>query len=331
MSDSRHSANRKEYGIRKPSDFDGDRGRLQKFILTCKAYLKANNHVYDTEDSQIAFILSFMEEGEAGRWKENYLLEILNAEEEIVFPSMKKFMERLAKDFKPANRTRDAMHQISILRQGKKTAEEVITEFRILTNQAGFTNNTTSDHAHLIAKLQMVLNTNLVRRVMLSDNEPTTIDEWADKAIQIDSQYRHTLETLEILNEEKKNTKFTPSSKFSNNAKTTNNNWRKRKDEKDPNAMDVDAMTPGKRAYLMKKGACFICEEPGHRASEHDEHVKKQQKGKGKDNSQPKKDLRAIHALVAGLTKTEKEELLAMTTGKTDEKKDEEEIDEEDF
>ena len=97
--------------------------------------------------------------------------------------------------------------------------------------------------------------------------------------------------------------------------------------------MDVDAMTAGKRAYLMKKGACFVCEEPGHRASEHDEHVKKQQKGKGKDKTTPKKDLKALHTLFQSLTKGEKEELLAMTTqnGKGKEDEDEEDDDKEDF
>ena len=97
--------------------------------------------------------------------------------------------------------------------------------------------------------------------------------------------------------------------------------------------MDIDAMTAGKRAYLMKKGACFICKEPGHRASEHDEYVKGQQKGKGKDKPAPKKDLKALHALFQSLTKGEKEELLAMTTKdvKGKEGEDEEDDNKEDF
>ena len=33
---------------------------------------------------------------------------------------------------------------------------------------------------------------------------------------------------------------------------------------KDPNAMDVDAMSIEKRNELMKKGACFRCKKPGH-------------------------------------------------------------------
>jgi hypothetical protein len=95
--------------------------------------------------------------------------------------------------------------------------------------------------------------------------------------------------------------------------------------------MDVDAMSAGKRSYLIKKGACFICKETGHRAKEHDDFVKEQdekKKGKAKANPQ-KKDLRVLHTLFQGLTKEEKEELLLMTPGKSNgnNKKEEEETD----
>jgi hypothetical protein len=79
----------------------------------------------------------------------------------------------------------------------------MITEFRLLTNQAGYANTTASDHLHLIKKLQTVLNTNLVKRVLLLDDVPTTIDKWAEKAIQIDSNYQQTMETLDRLNGDK--------------------------------------------------------------------------------------------------------------------------------
>jgi hypothetical protein len=155
----REATNTKEFTLNKPKPFDGNRKDVQSFILDCKVYLQTNRHIYDTSDSKIAFILSFMNEKEAMRWKENYLLEIMDAiTGDLGFPTYAVFMERLAKDFKPANKGKDAAHQIAILRQGKKTAEETVTEFRLLTNQAGYANTTASDHLHLIEKLQTVLN-----------------------------------------------------------------------------------------------------------------------------------------------------------------------------
>ena len=51
--------------------------------------------------------------------------------------------------------------------------------------------------------------------------------------------------------------------------------------------MDIDAMSTEKRITLIKKGACFICEKPGHMARDHDEYVKKvdKQRNEGIDGS----------------------------------------------
>ena len=50
----------KEFNINKPKEFDGNRKDVQSFILDCKVYLQVNQHIYTTDDSKVAFILSFM-------------------------------------------------------------------------------------------------------------------------------------------------------------------------------------------------------------------------------------------------------------------------------
>ena len=104
--------------------------------------------------------------------------------------------------------------------------------------------------------------------------------------------------------------------------------------------MDVDAMSTQKRAYLMKKGACFICEETGHQARDHDEHMKEQDDKKGK---KPQKKevwatqkgkqatLKEIHALLNGLSKEDKEALVTMQKGEPNKEEEEEASDGEDF
>ena len=148
---------------------------------------------------------------------------------------------------------------------------------------------------------------------MLLDNVPKTIDKWATQAIQINMNYRQTMETMERIAGEKKNSKASTS-------KGSDNKWKKKKEEKDPDAMDVDGMTDGKQAYLMRKGACFKCEEPGHLARD----CKKDEEGKGKGKTPQKKNLKAIHALFKGLTKAEQMELLALSEKKDEETKEEE-------
>ena len=73
--------------------------------------------------------------------------------------------------------------------------------------------------------------------------------------------------------------------------------------------MDIDAMSMEKQAALMRKGACFICKEPGHLAQDH-----KKQMEKGNDLPQKikGKELHAhIRALLAQMEEDDKEEFFA--------------------
>ena len=99
--------------------------------------------------------------------------------------------------------------------------------------------------------------------------------------------------------------------------------------------MDVDAMTTEKQAALMKKGACFICEKPGHLARDHNEFMCKENAKKeytrGSTSSKPKKkNISEIHALLQSLSPQESKELLALQSSEQEEK-EESKDDEDDF
>ena len=66
--------------------------------------------------------------------------------------------------------------------------------------------------------------------------------------------------------------------------------------------MDVDAMTAEKQTALMRKGACFSCEEPGHLA----------QNCSKKKNISQKRTIKEIHSFIDALNKEEKEELASL-------------------
>ena len=77
---------------------------------------------------------------------------------------------------------------------------------------------------------------------MLSYNAPTTIDRWVEEAIKIDAQY---CQTMEIMKEQRTD------SKPRNDKKTPNRpGWanyldnKKNKKEHDPDAMDIDRLSP---------------------------------------------------------------------------------------
>ena len=85
---------------------------------------------------------------------------------------------------------------ISVLVCRPRTVEEYLAEFRLLTPLAGMTADTTSDNIHLINYFQQGLNPAIAKKIALSDNMPTTIAEWSDRAVQYDANYRLTMAKL---------------------------------------------------------------------------------------------------------------------------------------
>jgi hypothetical protein len=62
--------------INKPAAFTGDRRKIRGFIQECQGYLQLNKHIYDTNKVKIAFVLSFLMDKEALKWKEAYLVSL---------------------------------------------------------------------------------------------------------------------------------------------------------------------------------------------------------------------------------------------------------------
>jgi hypothetical protein len=82
------------------------------------------------------------------------------------------------------------VNRLETLRQGKKTAEELNTEFLQIVRQAGMDKKTLSDHLYLIGYYRKALEPRLSRKILLSDDVPKTINGWMEKAIQFDTNWR---------------------------------------------------------------------------------------------------------------------------------------------
>ena len=79
--------------------------------------------------------------------------------------------------------------------------------------------------------------------------------------------------------------------------------------KKDPNTMDIDVMSMEKQAALMRKGACFICEETGHLAQDHN---KQMEKGNDLPQKMKGKELHAhVRALLPWMDEDDKEEFFS--------------------
>ena len=59
--------------LKTPTPFSGKREDLQKFLQEVKIYFLANSEIYTSDLDKVLFVLSYMTEGDANSWKEEFL------------------------------------------------------------------------------------------------------------------------------------------------------------------------------------------------------------------------------------------------------------------
>jgi hypothetical protein len=132
-----------------------------------------------------------MNDGEATNWKEYYLDTLEDPNTGMPnFPTLVMFLADIQKAFWATDWVRDVVNRLEMLRQGKKTAKELNTDFLQIVGQAGIDRKTPSDHLHLIEYYRKVLEPRLSCKILFSDDVPKMINGWMEKAIQFDTNWR---------------------------------------------------------------------------------------------------------------------------------------------
>ena len=310
--------------LKTPTPFSGKREDLRSFLQEVKLYLRGNYQAYPDDEDQILFVLSYMSEGNAKDWKEEFV-EVaeqtsIQNNTDFTLGTFDDLIKQITADFSPFDGARDAIREMKGMKLGNDSIEEHVNKFKMLVTKSRLAKNDA-----IAEYFRETLPIPLQKEIMRIPEPPKTLDDWYKWAIQLQNNFlimRNTIgktkgeDTSSSSN--KKHDSLPPPRRF----------YFDRSSQKDPNAMDVDAMTTEKRMALMKKGACFICEGIGHRASDHKAGGSHEDK-KGKGKTLQKSDIKAIHALLQGLSKSDMGELLALTSGKKEE--EEEKADDEDF
>ena len=251
-----------------------------------------NKEVYNNDKKKIAYLLSFMTEGDAASWKKEFLAwKIEEAEKndtDLKLGTFKEVKETIKKLFEPFDGPGDALEEMKWLQMANNSnIDEHVAKFKMLVTRSGL-----SDSTAVMDFFQETLPTLLQKQVMTCENPPMTLKEWYKKATKFHSNWQKMQCIFGRKNEPAQSTSQTKQ-RFQFPAKK----------EWDPNAMDVDSMTMNEWAELMRKGACFKCKKTGHRKDQCPNN-EPQQKKTG-DNVYGK-----IWAMIADLPKEEQKAMM---------------------
>ena len=80
--------------LKKPEPFNGNRRKVNDFIYACDLFFEGSSDKdFPTNKQKIIFILSYMSEGEAQRWKKNYIeMTIRQADGSYTWPTKAAFL-----------------------------------------------------------------------------------------------------------------------------------------------------------------------------------------------------------------------------------------------
>ena len=247
----------KEIKLNPPKIFDGQRDKLRKFLQDAELFMLINRKIYDSDLVKIGFVLSFMTEGQAAAWADQFVEEQAKQAAatgtELNLGKFQDFKNKLAEAFAAYDSPGEALSQMKNMRMKRDDSiDEHIAKFKTLLSESRIDENSLA----IIDFFRETLTLPLQSRILTLEAPPTTLKGWFEWATKIDHNWQRMREAVG-------RTRTTQNYTQPNRGKgPTRFNFQRK--ERDPNAMDVDAMTIEERDKLMREGKCFKCKQPGH-------------------------------------------------------------------
>ena len=174
--------------LKTPTPYSGKREELRKFLQEVKIYLLANESSYPEDLDKILFVLSYMSEGDANSWKEEYIDSIKQKAAQdnaaLNFGDYKTFITKLTDDFSPYDAPKDAIYAMREMELGSTSIEEHVAKFKMLVNQSKLAKNDA-----VIEYFRETLPQALQREILKLPEQPTNLDDWYKWAIKLQNNF----------------------------------------------------------------------------------------------------------------------------------------------
>jgi hypothetical protein len=237
-----------------PKPFTGKRSNFILFMQDVYVYLKVNWLIYNDNKKKISFILSYLADGDAAVWKQQFIQTKIKESEEAKtdkpnWGTYKELVDALKKTFQPYDKLVKALEDMKKLHLGDSSIMEHNSRFQLLVSQTGM-----KDSPALMDLYRETLPWGLQSPIIQSEHPPKTLEEWYTKATNFYVGHQRAQHLFKKRDNKPATTSSAPPAqkKFSFPEK------------KDPNTMDIDRMSIEEQTRLMKEGKCFRCKFFGH-------------------------------------------------------------------
>ena len=221
-----------------PTDFTGDCTKTSKFLSEVSLYLKVNSTIYDTDEKKIVFTLSFMNGGTTGAFAE------MKGKGENL-GSWADFKKSVEKTFSPIDDAGAACLKIKHLKQKKGALEDYVIKFQLLAVRSGI-----KEDVSLIEYFIDGLHPDIVWAIYAKDTILEKINDMIDAASKAQTVTDRANAIITM-------------------AQSLHNEKTEQTVKIEASTLSMDWLSYQEHTEHMKKGLCFVCHKPRHRASDH--------------------------------------------------------------
>jgi len=163
--------------------FSGKIEEVSAFINAARLYIRIKM-TEEAATTQVAWVLSYVQGGVAEAWKDNLLDELAKGESEV--ESTEQLFAKIRNDFGETSEEERKIEQLRTIEQGGRTCDEYVQEFKKVARGSGY------EGRPLIEEFKRGLNGAIRRKLAETEEPPTTIGEWQERAVRLDRNQRQS-------------------------------------------------------------------------------------------------------------------------------------------
>ena len=157
--------------------FNGTASKVSGFLIVCRLYIKMKMRDIMMEE-QVQQVLSYVQGGLAGVWKEN-MIEDLESRS-LSYITISEFLSDLKEEFSSGDDKMIKVTELKKIEQGSKTIEKFVQEFRRAAKESRY------ERRLLVEEFKREINEMIRRKLMEVEKPLRNIDQQYECATNLD-------------------------------------------------------------------------------------------------------------------------------------------------